>query len=318
MSSLDPAIAHLLETIRQLPGPQYWELSATEARKITDDPQVVEQFNGTPEPIFDIKNVRIPVHRGEIKLRIYSPHDLAENKPLPLLLYLHGGGWVLGSSDVYEAPLRYLANRAKTLIVSVDYRRAPEFPFPTPLQDAWEALHWTIHHAKSWGGDASRLAIGGDSAGGNLAAALALQCRDNKLAPLALQLLLYPCLNLECDTPSRLEFAEGYFLTQEALNWFMRQYLPKPQDRLNPLAAPLLAKDLSQLAPAFILTAGFDPLRDDGSEYANRLVAAGVPVQYQCYPSMIHGFISMGAFTPEAHRALDQCARVLQKAFASP
>jgi acetyl esterase len=233
---------------------------------------------------------------------------------LPIVVFYHGGGWVIFDLDYQDTACRYIANHTPAVVVSVDYRLAPEHKFPAPLDDCYAALEWVKANAGSIGGDASKLAVAGDSAGGNLAAAVAIKARDAGLQ-LSHQLLVYPVTDFNFETGSYSENAEGYLLTRDAMKWFWNHYLNTPGDGRNPLASPLQVANAAGLAPATIITAGFDPLRDEGKAYADRLRAAGVPVRYHNYEGMIHGFYGLAHALDEGKRAHEESVEVLQQAF---
>ena len=267
---------------------------------------------GVPEAVEKVENRSIPVPGGEIPVRIYTP---AGEGPFPALVYYHGGGWVIGNLDTVDVPCRLLANRAGCVVVSVDYRLAPEHKFPTAAEDAYAAAKWVAENAASIGVDPERVAVGGDSAGGNLATVVALMAREQRGPALAYQMLIYPVTNHSYDTDSYRENAEGYFLTKNTMEWFWNHYLRDEQDGQHPYASPLLAEDVSGLPPALVITAGFDPLRDEGEAYAERLKAAGVPVEATRYDGMIHGFFWMPGVLVEGNNAINQAANALKQAF---
>ena len=271
-------------------------------------------LQGARVPVASIEERKIPGPGGEIGVRVYRP---GKKGRLPVLLFYHGGGWVIGDLDTNDNQCRMLANRASAAVVSVDYRLAPEHPFPAALEDSYAALEWVSRNAESMGLDPSRIAVGGGSAGGNLAAAVALMARDRGGPRIACQLMVYPATNLlEFSTASHRSFAEGYGLTREHVEFFRDSYLPEAADRKSPYASPLLAESLKGLPPAIVITAGFDVLRDEGIAYAERLEAAGVPTVRAHYPSMIHGFVSMDRVFGEAEEAIDEAAMALSEAFA--
>jgi acetyl esterase len=272
-------------------------------------------LQGSPAPVARIEEMTIPGPAGEIPLRVYWPE---ENGVLPVVVYYHGGGWVIGDLDTSDSLCRLLANGASAVVVSVDYRLAPEHRFPAAVDDSYAALQWVSGSAASLNADPSRIAVGGSSAGGNLAAAVALMARDRGGPGLSYQVLIYPATNLfELNTESHRNFADGYGLTREHIEFFRDSYVPEARDRRNPYASPLLAESLEGLPPAIVITAGFDPLRDEGSAYAERLEAAGVPAVAVNYPSMIHGFVTMDRLFGEAQDAIDEAAAALARAFAN-
>ena len=255
---------------------------------------------------------------GEIPVRIYTPsdHDAASGETLPLLVLFHGGGFIAGSPDSHDGGARELCAQAHAIVVSVDYRLAPEHRFPAAAEDCYAALLWTAAHAAELGGDATRLAITGDSAGGNLAAAVALMNRDRGGPALALQALVYPVIDPACATASAVANGEGYLLTTASMKWMWSLYVNGAEDYANPYAAPIAAASLAGLPPALVITAEFDPLRDEGEAYGRALEAAGVPVTITRYDGMIHGFASCFDVTPRASEAAGEVARALQAAWA--
>jgi acetyl esterase len=223
----------------------------------------------------------------------------------PVVVYLHGGGWVLGGLDTHDHLVRELTNAADAVVVSVDYRLAPEHPFPAAVEDAWVAVHYVAEHAAELGGDPGRLAVAGDSAGGNLAAVTALRCRDEAGPPLAFQLLICPVTDSDLDRASYHQPEELQFLTRAHMEWYWEHYLADPDHRQDPLCAPLRAGDLSRLPPAYVATAEHDPLRDEGLAYAERLAEAGCAVEHHCFEGLAHGFYNVSEFLPAAKEAND-------------
>ena len=269
---------------------------------------------GPVEEVAKVADHRIPVEGGDIGARSYTPRGTG---PFPALVFFHGGGWVIGDIETHDGICRALANAAGCVVVSVDYRLAPEHKYPVAAEDAFAATRWVAREASRLGVDGRRLAVGGDSAGGNLAAAVTLMARERGGPELALQVLVYPVTEHGFDTASYKELAEGYLLTREAMKWFWAHYLPQAADGRHPYASPMLAKDLASLPPALVLTAEYDPLRDEGEAYADRLRAAGVPVTVTRYPGLVHGFIRMINLVDKARAAKDEIAAALKKAFAS-
>jgi acetyl esterase len=264
------------------------------------------------DPVAKVEDRRIPGPGGEIPLRIYQPENARG-----VLVYFHGGGWVIGSLDSHDAPLRSLANAAGCSVVSVDYRLAPEHRHPAAAEDCYAATCWVAHNARSLGADPDALAIGGDSAGGNLAAVTALLARERRGPRIRYQLLVYPVTDHDFERTSYRENAEGYFLGREDMRWFWNHYVPSQADRKLFTASPLRARDLSGLPPAHVVSAEFDPLRDEGEAYAARLREAGVPVSLTRYDGMIHGFFSMAAIIPRGREAILEAAGKLRAALAS-
>ncbi|HET6949490.1 MAG TPA: alpha/beta hydrolase [Acidimicrobiales bacterium] len=267
---------------------------------------------GSRAEMASVRDLVAPGPGGDVPVRVYVP--TADPGPRPVLVYFHGGGWVIGSVETHESPVRALAAASGLTVVSVDYRLAPEHPFPAPLDDCLAAVRWVVANATDLDVDPARLAVGGDSAGGNLAAVVAQQLRGADRAP-RFQLLVYPVTDGEMAHASMVENAEGYFLTAPTMAWFWDQYVGSG-DRTDPLASPLHAGDeaLAGVAPALVITAEFDPLRDEGEAYAARLEAAGVRVTASRYDGMIHGFFSMGDLVPEGKAAIDEAAEALRAA----
>lgn len=270
-----------------------------------------------PGPAVTVEERTIPGPAGEIPVRIYTPEG---DGALPALVFLHGGGWTIGDLDTHDHPARTLCAEAGIVVVSVDYRLAPEHPFPAALDDAWAALEWVAAHGSEIGVDPSRLAVGGDSAGGNLAAVLSLMARDNGGPALRLQLLVYPAVDMRADNEERYESltenAEGYILTLATMRWFGDNYLPDAAARDDWRVSPLLADDHSGLPPALVITAEFDPLRDEGAAYAEVLHDAGVPVTHSLYEGTVHTMYQLAPFIPAGAEALTESAEALRAALA--
>ncbi|RNB83179.1 esterase [Brevibacillus nitrificans] len=241
-------------------------------------------------PLAKVEDRRIPVESAtDIRIRIYTPEG---NGPFPLFLYFHGGGWVIGDIEMTDASCRLIANRTGRVVVSVSYRLAPEHPYPTPVNDCYAALQWVANHADELSANASNLVVGGDSAGGNLAAVVALKARDQKGPAIAAQVLIYPVTSLDYTTGSYEQFQEGFGLDRELMKWFGQLYVTREEDLTHPYVAPLLAEDVSSLPPAYIITAENDVLRDEGQAYARRLQEAGVRVESICEEGLVHGYFS--------------------------
>jgi len=266
-----------------------------------------------PEPpeIAHVEDRLIPGPDCEVPVRLYRPGEGIR----PGIVFIHGGGWAICNLDTHDWTCRQLANATGAVVVSVDYRLAPEHCFPAALDDAYAGTAWTYAEADLIGIDHHRLAVVGDSAGGNLAAAVTLMARDREGPPLRFQVLVYPVTNCAFDTVSYQENGTGYFLTKSSMEWYWRAYLGENGDRTNPYAAPLQAADLSSLPPALVITAEFDPLRDEGEAYGRRLEEAGVPTKIRRYDGMFHGFFSMGALLPAAQEAEAEAAAALRAAF---
>jgi acetyl esterase len=252
---------------------------------------------------------------GAIALRLYRPTRRSDDPaPTPVLVYFHGGGWTIGDLDTHDVLCRQLANGSRCAVVAVDYRMGPEHRFPAAVDDCLAATRWVRRHAESLGVDASRLAVGGDSAGGNLAAVVALLARDAGDLPVAYQLLIYPATDMRCTHPSHAENGRGYLLETPTIVYYRGNYIADEAHWLDWRASPLLHADLRGLPPALVLTAGFDPLRDEGLAYANALVAAGNRATYVCFDRQIHGFITMGKVLDEANTAVALCAAEVARA----
>jgi acetyl esterase len=264
------------------------------------------------EPVDQVRDLKVPGPAGEIPVRIYTPRG---QSPSPALIYFHGGGWVLGDLESHDHVCRSLANSASCIVLSVDYRVAPEHKFPTAVYDSYAATEWIADHAAELGVDPSRIAVGGDSAGGNLAAVVSLIARDKGGPSIAFQLLIYPGTDMRMSMPSIDENADGPLLTKAAMHWFVNHYLNSAGDRTDPLASPLLAPNLRGLPPAYIITAECDPLRDEGNAYGQRLKESGVAVEVQCYEGMPHGFFSFGAALDGGRRAFSEATNRLRSAF---
>ena len=250
---------------------------------------------------------------GPIPLRLFWP---SEETGLPVLVWYHGGGWVAGTLDQIDPTARRLCNAAQCIVIAVDYRLAPEHPYPAGRDDAYAALVWAYQNARRFGGDAERIAVGGDSAGGNLAAVVAQMARDRAGLQLRQQVLIYPVTDLRRGAPSHTSNGQGYLLTRGAMEMFTNLYLPDLASRTAPRASPLRAASHSNLPPAIVQTAEFDPLRDEGAAYAQKLISSGVTTDYVCYPGMIHGFARMGSKVDDGKRALEDAARKLRELLA--
>lgn len=268
---------------------------------------------GKPEPVAGVRECMVDGAEGPRPARLYRPQG---DGPFGVLLFIHGGGWIAGSLDAYDATCRGLCNASGCLVLALDYRLAPEHKFPAAPRDGLAALRWLATHAAEFGGDARRLAIGGDSAGGNVAAAVAQMARDQGGPQLRLQLLVYPVTDHACDTPSYREFGTGYLLTAEGMRWHWNHYLPNDAAGADPLASPLRARDLAGLPPALVITAEFDPLRDEGEAYAQRLREAGVKTDLVRYDGMIHAFFSLGHLMDDGRAAVQRAGAALREALA--
>jgi acetyl esterase len=310
---LDPEARALLEMMEAEGAPPLESLDPIEARANRTRPMAM--MGGDPEPLGRIEDISIPGPAASLPARIYAA---ASGGLRPGYIYFHGGGFVFGNLDTHDAVCRSLAKQSGAVVVSVDYRLAPEHKFPAAVEDCYAAVTWVAANAERLGIDAQRIAIGGDSAGGNLATVVAMRCRDAGGPPLVAQILVYPVTDLSSqDTPSHRECGQAYFLTSAAMSWFNGHYLPSKDLARHPEASPLLAPNLADLPPALVITAEFDPLRDEGEAYATRLREAGVPVTVSRYPGMIHGFVSMHGVLSGGRRAIHEAAEFLQSAAKS-
>jgi len=307
---LDPKAKELLDQLALAGAPPLSELALQDARQAVTALFIAQ---GRPEPVAKVEDRRIPGPEGNIPVRVYTPEG---KRPLPVLVFFHGGGWVLCDLESHDALCRALANAVPAVVVAVGYRLAPEHKFPAAAEDAYAAVRWTAENAAAIAADPRRIAVGGDSAGGNLAAVVALMARDRGAPALAQQLLIYPVIDPGLDTRSQHENADGYFLTRETIGWFWAHYLRDEADRRHPYACPLAATDLRDLPPALVITAEFDPLRDEGETYAARLREAGVPVRHTRYGGMIHSFVNLMATFDQARTAIDGAAAALRATLA--
>jgi len=310
--ALDPQVEIILGLAKQANLPEVWQLTPDQGRE-----QYLTRVNKLKfsEAIFRTEDRRIAGPGSDIALRIYTPREPGAGEKLPVLMWFHGGGFVIGSLETHDSVCRMLANRADCIVVAVDYRLAPESRFPAAVEDCAAALKWAALHAVEFGGDASCIAVGGDSAGANLATVIAILARDAAHPKLAFQLLIYPCVAPEPETGSHHKFKEGYILSRNSITWFYRQYLRSGKDANDFRFAPLILDDLSGLPPSLIIVAGYDPLRDEGVEYARKMIEAGNRVQLSNYEGMVHGFYLMGGAVDAARRAVAESAQALREAF---
>jgi acetyl esterase len=311
--ALDPQAQAVIDLVIKSGRPAYHTLSPKEARQLFRETRPAS--TPTPPKIGDVKNMTANGPGGPIPLRVYRPAGVAPDTLLPVLVYFHGGGWVIGDLDTHDVQCRQLTAEAGITVVAVDYRMAPEHKFPAAVDDAWAATRCVATHGPELGVDPTRLAVGGDSAGGNLAAVVALLARDSSEGPaIAYQVLIYPVTDVGSESESYRDFADGYLLTRDSMRWFTSHYLKSPEEAEGWRASPLRAKSLAGLPPALVITAGFDPLRDEGAAYAARLSASGVRVDYVCYGGMLHGFLPMGRLLDTAGRATSHVAASLRQA----
>ena len=304
---LDEQVAEFLKQMNSAKNKPYSQMPVEQARR---QMIVATVLLGSAPDMHRTEELKVPVEGGEIPIRVYHPADVDD---LPVLVYFHGGGWVLGNIDTHDGYCRALAAGAGIKVVSVDYRLAPEHKFPTAPEDCYAATCWIIENAKNFGGDPQRVAVGGDSAGGNLATVVALLARDRSGPDLAFQLLNYPITDYHLETPSYRENAEGYGLSKDTMAWFWDHYLETPEDGANPYASPLRAESLAGMPPALVVTAEYDPLRVEGEAYASRLGKEGGATELVRYDGMIHGFTRRYRMWPQAGEAIELAVLRLQQ-----
>ena len=305
--SLDPQVKMILEQIEALGHPPIEQLVPEALRASFAN---LAAFGKYPDGRAPTEDRTIPGPAGEIPIRVYRPNS---DEPLPAVVYFHGGGWVIGNIETHDATCQQLSTSVPAVVVSVDYRLAPEHPFPAAVEDCLAATNWVHEHAGDLGADGSRLAVAGDSAGGNLAAVVSIKARDAGGPRISFQLLVYPATDLTRAFPSHLANGEGFLLTTGAMDWFLDHYVPE-SERKNPDASPLFADSLAGLPPALVITAEFDPLRDEGEAYAQRLRESGVDAKASRYDGMIHGFYGMDLLLPKATDAVEESVSALRGA----
>lgn len=309
--TLDPQVRKFLDRLAAADVPPLNQQTVGDARS---QMALSTRFLGALPRVDRVQDLKIPGPGGDLAIRAITPEG-AGTALLPVVSYYHGGGWVAGDLDSHENVCRALANAAGALVVSVDYRLAPENPFPAAAEDAHAAAAWLAVNAGEIGGDPSRLAVCGDSAGGNLAAAAAMMARDRGGPSIALQVLAYPITDFNFETESYRLFAEGFFLTRADMLWYWDQYAPKIEDRRHPWASPMRAEDLSGLPPALVITAGHDVLRDEGESYARKMKDSGVAVRLSRYEGMIHGFLRRYHAFDQGRVAIGEIASELRRTF---
>ena len=300
--TLDPDAAAVFKAFQEAGRPPYETLTPQEAREFYLAGRPVT--NPEPPELKSVQPLAIPSPHGSIPARIYSPMRLRKTNGLaPCLVFFHGGGWVIGDLDSHDVVCRKLADEGQLVVVSVDYRLAPEHKFPAAVEDAIIATKWIADNSRQFGIDASRLTVGGDSAGGNLAAVVAISARDGNGPDIAGQVLIYPAIDFALTHPSHREPETSILLTHSVIRWFRDHYLTGAADISDWRASPARAGTLIGLPPAYVLTVGADPLRDEGDEYAHRLKEAAVPVTYRTFPGQFHGFFTMGKLLQQANVA---------------
>ncbi len=310
-NTLDPQVQLMLALARMAKVKNSNELSLRSARRELDASSRV--LTPDPPPHARVEDIEVNGAAGPLRARLYRPYGASPNAPC--LVYFHGGGWVLGSLDSHDAPCRAFAEGAGCVVISVDYRLAPEHPFPAAVDDATAAFRAIATNAARYGIDPSRVAVGGDSAGGNLSAVVCLDTRDDAVRP-CFQLLIYPGTDMTMSLPSIESLGQGFFLERETMDWFLGHYVPDRSMRTTPRASPLFAASHAKLPPAFVVTAGFDPLRDEGQAYAKKLTGAGVACEERCYGSLFHGFLHTWGVIRAARPPLEDMISQLRRAFA--
>jgi acetyl esterase len=308
---LDPLVKAFLDQAAAMPRPNMWEVPLSIGRQAFA--QMMTMMGPKDVPIGKVQNIAIPGPAGSIRARVYSP-VAAGGEGLPALVYFHGGGFVVGDLDTHDGLCRFIAHEGGFVVVAVDYRRAPENKWPAPLDDAFAATRWIFANAPSLGIDAGRIAIGGDSAGGHLAACVTQAVKDQGGQKIAYQLLLFPGTEFTTDTGSMNRFAVGYMMDRQTIEWCYAQVLPPGTDRSSPSVSPLNARDFSGLPPAYIMLGGYDPLHDEGLAYADKLKAAGVAVTVADYGDLVHCFIYLQSVLPQAHEALAKASTAVAEA----
>ena len=302
---LDPQAEALLGSMKDAGAKPFETMTPAEARVAA---WAFKDLGGPPEEVGSLHHRFVPGPTADLPVRIYRPSG-ARDEHLPGLVYFHGSGWVVLNVEICDAFSRALANRTGCVVVAVNYQKAPEHKFPIPLDDCYAATRWVFDNAGELGVDPTRIGVIGDSAGGNLAAAVTLRARDEKGPQLAYQVLVYPAVQYGWDTPSALANAEGFLLQRASMEYFWKHYVRSPSDAEHPYCSPLAAEDHTGLPPALIVSAEFDPLCDDGRNYANKLQAAGVPVKFRFYDGMIHGFLWMSGVLDQSKALVDEIGR---------
>ena len=313
-TTLDPQASAVLEQAARSAAPPLDSLSVADARRLYRESRLA--LAPPPVAMEETRDLLIPGAARGIKARYYRPPGEKPGEPLPAAVYFHGGGWTCGDLDTHDSVCRGIAAQGRCAVVAVDYRMGPEHKFPAAVEDAIAAVRWVSANAESLRVDAARLVVAGESAGGNLAAVVAIAARDSGPA-LAMQVLVYPVVDQASDTQSLKRFARGYSLTLELLRWYQANYLRDERDRDDWRASPLRAADHSRLPPAYVVTAGFDPLLDEGKAYADRLAQSGVSVVYECFEGQIHGFVPMGGVIAAARHAHYRIGQMLRMRFGT-
>ena len=306
---MDPQAQAVMQYFAQLGGPTLEQLPPPEARRLYRETRAA--LRPAVPHVHVVRDLEAEGPAGPIPLRLYRP----STGMLPALVFFHGGGWVVGDLETHDVVCRQIADQSGAAVVAVDYRLAPEHPFPAAVEDAWSATKWITENAAILDIDGSRIAVGGDSAGAGLAAVVALEARNAGAPPLSFQVLIYPVTDLRAESVTYSKYSEGYFLTSSMMRWYISQYAPDPDTALDWRASPLLAPSVNGVAPALIITAGLDPLRAEGEAYALRLEDSGAAVDYVCLGGMIHGFLTLGGRIDTANRTVSMVAQALRQRF---
>ena len=310
--TLNPQIVEFLEALQEKAIPPVQDLSPSEARDIRNP--ILAGFGGPKAVVSGVDNRTIPGPNGEVPVRIYTPEG---KEPFPILLFFHGGGWVVGNLDTHDCACRLLCKCAQCVVIAVDYRLSPENKFPAAIEDAYAVLKWASENGNTLKGNHHRIAVAGDSAGGNIATVLCQMARDREGPEIKFQILIYPVTDLSAtDTDSYGEHGEGYMLTKDGMICFINHYLDRDENKKHPYASPLLAEDLSNLPPALVVVAEFDVLRDECLAYAGRLKKAGIPVTCLVYEDMIHAFLNLTGVIDRSREAIDDICGKLRHVFS--
>ena len=305
--TLRPEYVKMLQEMAEIGAPDPWEIPISQTRSFA---QAQLKIAADLAPIHSITDRYIPGPTADLHVRIFRPND---SKNLPCIIYFHGSGWTLGFIDLFTPCLSMLSQESESIVIAVNYQKAPEHPFPEPFNDCYATLQWAIDNASQLGIDPLNISVGGDSAGGNLAAAVALRSRDEQLISLASQLLIYPCINKDFSTQSYEKFSTGYGLSTKAMQWFWDQYIQDAQHAENPYACPGRASSLKDLPPTILITAQYDPLTSDGEIYRDFLIRDGVEVVYNEFAGVIHGFFRAPEITKASNDAISFVSRELKK-----
>lgn len=305
--TLRPEYVKLLREMAEMNVPELWEIPISQTRSFA---QAQMKIAADLAPIHSITDKYIPGPTADLHVRIFRPND---SKNLPCIIYFHGSGWTLGFIDLFNPCLSMLSKESESIVIAVNYQKAPEHPFPEPFNDCYATLEWAVNNAVELGIDPENISVGGDSAGGNLAAAVALRCRDEQLISLASQLLVYPCTNMVFSTQSYDRFASGYGLSTKAMQWFWDQYIQDVRHADNPYACPARATSFENSPPTVLITAQYDPLTSDGENYRDLLARDGVEVVYKEFAGVIHGFFRAPEITTASNEAISFVSQELKK-----